>query len=218
MANNNRYNSFETAEVNPYGDSNTRFDSIPSGYTVSETCPPDGDYDPNATMPPEVDNPYSKDRRRSNGGSGAYISTQPTDNPTPAPAFNPDSNYGETVVVDGDRPVVGWLIGTKGECKYKDFRLYSEGNLIGRGDKVDISIPDDSISRDDPVIEIVFDPCNSTFLVAKCSGARKIVRCNGELLMHDRLLKDGDRIQLGKSELVFKPLCGEGFNWDNEND
>lgn len=221
MANNYRHNSFETAEANPYGDSSTRYDSILNGYTVSKTCPPDEDYNSNETMPPEANNPYNNDRRRDNSGSGAYISTQPTDVPTPAP--NPYSERTEIVDKVSDakniRPVVGWLIGTKGECKYKDFRLHSGHNRIGRGNgnKVNIDIIDTSVSREGEV-EVIFNSKDSSFHLKSCNGVVNNSYCNDELLLDSCRLKDGDRIQLGKSELIFKSLCGESFNWDNEKD
>ena len=38
---------------------------------------------------------------------------------------------------------------------------------------------------------------------------------NGALLNGSAVLGDRDRIELGASTLVFVPLCGDGFGWDN---
>lgn len=217
MARNRGFND----DINPYVDE-TRYESVPYGCTVSPTIPPDsGDYPYDETRPPEDDNPNVRFDRNykstepTNGGG--YIGTEPIEN-------NKDGN-GETEIVDvvdvpGEekiRPVVGWLIGTKGPCKYRDFRLHSERNYIGRGEDQDIVIPDPTVSRKS-VVQVAFASRNATFHLIPCDGASIVSYCNGEELFTPRKLEDGDRIQIGNSELMFKALCGEGFSWDDEKD
>lgn len=217
MAKKNGFGNYETYDVNPYGDSNTRYESVPYGYTVSPTCPPEAGDDPyDQTMSPHNGSSFTGYTPTTPNEPAGYTGTEP---------IKAEDDVGETEIVDavtnvrGEgkiRPVVGWMIGTRGVCKYRDFRLHGERNYIGRNPDLDIVIPDKAVSRE-PAVQVVFDPRNSTFHLASCDRAKINSYCNGELLLGPRQLKDGDRIQLGESELMFKSLCGEGFRWEDED-
>ncbi|MBQ2954929.1 MAG: FHA domain-containing protein [Clostridia bacterium] len=127
-----------------------------------------------------------------------------------------DTEVYDQISVDGEqiRPVVGWLVCIQGPCRGKDFRLHTERNYIGRDNaSVDISIPDTKISRDNPAIQIAYDPVGRGFYVAACTGAKQNSYFNGRLLMSEREMQVGDIIKLGETELMFVPFCGEKFDW-----
>jgi len=153
--------------------------------------------------------------------------TVPIDRTTPiAPnGYNPSGdNYaravgggdGRTVAVIkeelGIDPVVGWLVNMEGKEKGRDYRIHSDNNFIGRSEKMDICIRgDDTISRDNHAI-IAFDTRDRIFFFSPGEG-RSLVRLNDRAIFTTTELKAFDVIEIGKTKLVFVPLCGEKFEW-----
>lgn len=128
-------------------------------------------------------------------------------------------------VVDNDRtvaifenengvdPVVGWLIQLDGKEKGKDYRIHSDNNFIGRGERMDIRIKgDDTISRENQAI-LTFDSADKQFYFSPGEG-RSVVRLNGKAVFHTTVLKVYDKLTIGRTEFLFLPLCGEQFAWD----
>ncbi len=190
-------------QYNPYG---TQYEAPAGGATISPTMPPDGMMNNGApTSPAAGSTPLTG---RKNDG---YIPTEADETTTPGETEYVDKY---TVGKETIRPVVGWLVCTKGACKGKDFRLHSDRNYIGRGENLDIVIPDPKVSRE-ASIQIAYDPYSRCFFVASCTGARQNSYYNNRLLLGDRELKTGDTLRLGDTELLFIPLCGENFAWDD---
>jgi FHA domain/WXG100 protein secretion system (Wss), protein YukD len=122
-------------------------------------------------------------------------------------------SFGGTTAID---PVVGWFVCTHGD-RGRDYRIRSENNTIGRSRDMYISISgDDSISRERHAV-VSFDPQKNEFHLSPGEG-RGLVYVNGEVLLSHRKLQAYDRIQLGKTKLVFVPFCGEKFSWAKEED
>ncbi len=131
------------------------------------------------------------------------------------------SNDGKTVGVFkkklGIDPVVGWLVAVQGPEKGKDYRITAEKNFIGRSDKMDVSIPgDDSISRDNHAI-VSFSPKNKTYRLYPGEG-RGLVYLNDEEVITPVTLSPYDVIEIGQSQLVFIPFCGEQFEWKKDEE
>lgn len=117
----------------------------------------------------------------------------------------------------GFDPVVGWLVAVKGPDKGRDFRITSERNFIGRSERMDISIPNDSsISRENHAV-VSFNPKNSTFRLFP-GDSKGLVYLNDEELISPELLKPYDRIEIGATELMFVPFCGDSFVWEKEEE
>lgn len=129
----------------------------------------------------------------------------------------PKREPGATVAVfrdaaTGIAPVVGWLICTEGPDRGRDYRLHEEKNFIGRSSAMDIAITgDESISRDKHAA-VAFDPKKNTFwlLPGEASG---LVYLNDQLVNAPASLKVRDVIELGKTKLMFWPLCDDKFQW-----
>ncbi|HEY6328270.1 MAG TPA: FHA domain-containing protein [Blastocatellia bacterium] len=116
----------------------------------------------------------------------------------------------------GVNPVVGWLVCTEGPSSGRDFRIFSERNFIGRASTMNISIPGDgSISRERHAI-LTYNPKKNSFSLAPGESTGLVYLNNGEV---DRPteLKAYDRIQIGRTELLFVPFCGEKFQWLQTN-
>ena len=124
-----------------------------------------------------------------------------------------EGNDGDTIMVQRDPkkfiPVIpaAWLIIVKGSKEGVEYEIppRSKQNKrrisIGRKTDKDIVIDDDTVSRGQAYIIIEKDKykigdagsANGTFL-------------NGKIIYSDKVLKDGDKINIGDTELVFKKI------------
>jgi hypothetical protein len=112
----------------------------------------------------------------------------------------------------GVNPVVGWLVSVEGPERGRDYRIRSERNFIGRSEKMDICISgDDTVSRERHAV-ITYYPHKNVFKIA-AGDSTGIVYLNGDGLETAKELKPFDRIEIGKTQLVFVPFCGESFQW-----
>jgi pSer/pThr/pTyr-binding forkhead associated (FHA) protein len=108
--------------------------------------------------------------------------------------------------------VVGWFVVKHGPEKGKDYRIRSENNTIGRDDDMNISIKDNMVSRQRHAY-VIFEPQTNRFFI-KPGDARGLVHRNGNVVLQPEELHAYDEILLGKTTLVFVPLCGEHFKWE----
>lgn len=115
----------------------------------------------------------------------------------------------------GIDPVVGWLVCTNGTEKGRDYRIHTDNNFVGRSEKMDICIRgDETISRENQAV-ITYDANDRNYYFSPGDG-RSIVRVNDKAIFQTVELKAYDRIVVGKTELIFIPLCGEKFEWEKE--
>lgn len=120
-------------------------------------------------------------------------------------------DMGRTVV----DPVVGWLVCTEGPERGRDFRIRSDKNFIGRSEEMHICLRlDKEINRVKHAV-VSFNPRNSAFKLHPGEGTG-LVYLNGEDLDVPTSLKPYDVIELGRTKLVFVPLCGEHFQWEEK--
>lgn len=115
------------------------------------------------------------------------------------------------------KPVVGWLVCTKGKHIGESFNIYCERNFIGRDASNTVALSGEtSVSRSKQAI-IAYDPMVNEFF-ATPGEAASLFYVNGKAVLTQAALKRGDRIQLGAVELMFVPCCDENFKWfDPEN-
>lgn len=112
----------------------------------------------------------------------------------------------------GIDPVVGWLVATSGSEKGRDYKIHSDNNSIGRGEKMDICLRgDEKISRDNQAF-ITYDAKEVAYFLSPGEG-RSIIRVNDKAIFSTSELKPYDKITIGETDLVFVPLCGEKFAW-----
>ena len=128
---------------------------------------------------------------------------------------------GRTVAVEmkkvGIDPVVGWLVCIKGPARGRDYRVRSGRNGIGRSEAMDVQITgDDTISRENHAF-LVYEPRKRIFSLRPGDG-RGLVYLNGDEVIQAADLSAYDRIELGESQLLFVPLCGEKFCWDQSKE
>jgi hypothetical protein len=110
-------------------------------------------------------------------------------------------------------PVVGWLVCVEGADRGRDYRIRSEKNFIGRAESMDVAIRgDQTISRENHAV-VSYNPKARQFKLYP-GESRGLVYLNGEEVDTSAPLKAGDHIELGKTKLLFVPLCNDGFTWD----
>lgn len=115
----------------------------------------------------------------------------------------------------GMDPVTGWLVSISGSEKGRDYRIHSDNNFIGRGEKMDICIRgDETISRERHAV-IAYDTREKIFYFAPGEG-RSINRVNGKAVLGMVTLNPYDVIEIGCTKFLFIPLCGERFEWKDE--
>jgi hypothetical protein len=115
----------------------------------------------------------------------------------------------------GINPPVGWLVCIDGPERGRDYRILAESNSIGRDPTMQISIRDETISGEDHAF-VIYDPETNTYAV-RPGVARGLVYLNRGPVYETTPLRPHDEIKLGKTTLLFVPLCGEfggkSFRW-----
>ncbi|MAM71483.1 MAG: hypothetical protein CMP91_10110 [Gammaproteobacteria bacterium] len=113
-------------------------------------------------------------------------------------------------------PVVGWLVVIDGPGKGNYLKLGNGQNSIGRGptERVKLDFGDEQISRANHAI-LTFDPRGLSFYIQQGSGTN-LAYLNNSPVLAPAQLSPGSRITLGETTLLFVPLCGENFTWDEE--
>ncbi|MGI6579545.1 MAG: FHA domain-containing protein [Saccharofermentanales bacterium] len=117
----------------------------------------------------------------------------------------------------GINPAVAFVVCIRGIHRGSDFRLCSGRNFIGRSAAMDVSLPDDdTVSRENHCL-ITYDSKSGRFTLVP-GMSRGITYLNGEPVEATLELKAYDRIELGQTVLLFLPLCGEHFKWENDEE
>ena len=112
---------------------------------------------------------------------------------------------------EGIDPTVGWLVCIEGPERGKDYRIRSERNFIGRSPSMDISVNDESISRENHA-SIIFNPLKVSFKIQP-GESRGMIYLNDEDVLVPADLKAGDKITVGSSRFIFVPFAGTYFTW-----
>ena len=114
-------------------------------------------------------------------------------------------------------PVVGWLACIEGPRMGQSFVLHEGKNFIGRGDDMDVQILGDmKVSRTNHAC-IAYDPQNRAFMLVP-GDSDGIVYLDSRSIFHATELLDLNRIRIGDTLLVFRPLCGDHFSWRTGRD
>ena len=129
---------------------------------------------------------------------------------------------GKTISMDeldsGVDPVVGWLVCTDGPDKGRDYRLHSGNNYVGRSSSNDVAIRGDKTVSGEKQFAVSYDSRHHKFFVA-ATGGKAIVYLNDQpVTAAAQSLSRKDKIEVGKTTLMFVPLCDEEFEWPQEEE
>lgn len=111
--------------------------------------------------------------------------------------------------------LVGWLVCVEGPSRGKDYPIRNQNNFIGRNSRSDICIPEDHSISSERSACIVYDDITRSFFFGPMMG-KNAVRLNGAVVIHSAQLQAYDVLQVGVSKLLFVPLCGERFDWNEK--
>lgn len=111
-------------------------------------------------------------------------------------------------------PVVGWVAAINSTSRGLSFELYDGKNSIGRMRTNKVALENEpSVSREKHAY-IIFDAKNCIFYI-QSGETDKMTYLNDSPVLMPQQLNAYDKIQLGDCELIFIPLCGDKFSWDN---
>lgn len=111
-------------------------------------------------------------------------------------------------------PVVGWVVVLSGPGKGNFRPIYSGSNTIGRssGQRIPIDFGDDAISSEKQAF-LVYDGRKRQYQLVPNLERPNLVHLNDSALLANGELKPHDKITMGRTTLLFVPLCGPDFDW-----
>ncbi|MCI9036052.1 MAG: FHA domain-containing protein [Lachnospiraceae bacterium] len=119
----------------------------------------------------------------------------------------------ESLFLKEENPVCGWIVCVAGARKGKDYRIMAGKNFVGRADDMDIQIlGDNKISRRNHCVIVYDDKQGKTVMLPGDSNG--IVYLNGEAVYMPTQLQQYDVIEMGDSQFLFMPFCGDHFKWE----
>lgn len=111
-------------------------------------------------------------------------------------------------------PVVGWLVSVSGNHFGESFQIGAGRNSIGRNDDNRIVLnKDNAISRSKHAI-ITYEPKKRNFYIQP-GDSSGLTYLNDEYITEAKQLHSRDMIEIGDSKLIFIPLCGDEFTWED---
>ena len=119
----------------------------------------------------------------------------------------------DILFLEEERPVCGWVVCVKGPRRGKDYKVMDGKNFVGRADDMDIQIlGDNKISRRNHCVIVYDDKQGKTVMLPGDSNG--IVYLNGEAVYTPTQLQQYDVIEMGDSQFLFMPFCGDHFKWE----
>lgn len=116
----------------------------------------------------------------------------------------------------GFDPVVGWLACVAGPSRGKSYTVRGGVNAIGRSERMDIVITGDLKISSENHAKISYSDKHNRFNLLPGEG-RNIVYLNDEEVFTPMPLNAYDLIDFGETKLLFVPLCGEKFTWEDKD-
>lgn len=108
--------------------------------------------------------------------------------------------------------VTGWIVCVSGRPKGNDYKIKSFKTHLGRSKNMDIRVLGDNyIEKHNHAIFVYDNKKRKTILLP--GDSQGTIYVNGESVYSPVELSKYDSIEMGKSEFLFIPLCGENFDW-----
>lgn len=119
----------------------------------------------------------------------------------------------EALFLQEENPVCGWIVCVAGTRKGKDYKVIAGKNFVGRADDMNIQIlGDNKISRRNHCV-IVYDTKQGKTVILP-GDSNGIVYLNEEAVYVPTELHQYDVIEMGESQFLFIPFCGDHFKWE----
>lgn len=169
------------------------------------------------TLPPDHVPQRSENWKRTSGDMGETRPPYDVNGGTTPPVS------GVTVPVEfipghetADDYIVGWIIALNGKSRGEDYRIRGFNTTIGRGEKNTIVLTEDASVSRDVNCSIRYYSETSEYFIALGQNPKNAVYVNGKALKDVTQLHAYDVIKIGRTELLFVPLCGREFSWNGE--
>jgi hypothetical protein len=115
---------------------------------------------------------------------------------------------------EASKPVCGWIVCIKGPSRGHAYKIKAGKNFIGRSDDMDIQIlGDDKIAHRRHAV-IAYDPKKRNTMLLP-GDSSELVYCQNEPVYAPVELDVNNNIELGESQFLFVPFCGNHFNWND---
>ena len=113
-------------------------------------------------------------------------------------------------------PVVGWLVILDGPGRGNHRAIYPGSNTIGRhaSQRISVDFGDDTISGEQQAF-LVYDGKKRQFQLVPNLSRPTLVHLNEAALLANTELKMKDKITMGRTMMLFVPLCGPDFDWSD---
>ena len=113
-------------------------------------------------------------------------------------------------------PPVGWLVVIRGPGQGRSVTIGNGMNAIGRdhAERICVDFGDELISRHGHAI-ITYDPRGKKFYIQHGGGKNLTYVEDAPVLVPTELV-GFSKIVVGETVLLFVPLCGERFNWEDD--
>jgi hypothetical protein len=106
----------------------------------------------------------------------------------------------------------GWLVCVSGNAKGNDYKIKSLKTYLGRSHNMDMRVLGDNyIERHNHAVFVYDSKKRKTILLP--GDSQGAIYVNGEIVHSPIELSKYDSIEMGKSEFLFIPLCGENLEW-----
>lgn len=163
-----------------------------------------GEYKPTRKM--QQSGGWYEQEPVSSGGQPQYRPTVPMGERGPGqygPSVQPGVAKTERLRVEP--PTFAWLVIVEGAHAGHIFRLHPDATLIGRDPGCDIVLDDTAASRQHAKVRVVEgDDKQKTFVLHDLATENGTFVNDEEIVKHE--LSDGDRILIGRTQLVFKQI------------
>lgn len=155
------------------------------------------------------------------GGAATHIATPVQLTPPVASRDTAESGHTrilgyETAGYENVRadPVVGWLVVLDGPGKGSFRPIFKGSNTIGRSgsQRVPIDFGDDAISSEKQAF-LTYDERKRSYQLVPNLERPNLVYHNDAALTSNVDLKQHDKVMMGRTTLLFVPLCGPDFDW-----
>jgi hypothetical protein len=185
---------------------------IDATWDICPYCPPDRAADVavvrparHPVSPPKPAAPQS----RSEAASAAAVAPPPPIERTSAVPKLDASGVAEK------RYVVGWLVSLNGPARGDSFDIRLGRNVIGREPKADVRVTDEQASAHHA--DLVYRPEERRFILMDHNSTNGTFVNDEEIEPRCDLLR-GDVIRIGSQKLMFIPLVGEDFDWNEQDE
>ena len=113
-------------------------------------------------------------------------------------------------------PPVGWLVVIRGPGQGNVVTIGNGMNPIGRdrAERICVDFGDETISRHGHAV-ITYDPRGKKFYIQH-GGGKNLTYMEDAPVLVPTELAGFSKIVMGETVLLFVPLCGERFDWEDD--